>query len=50
MVSATSMASFQKLGYLKDLGVDILWLSPIYKSPLADMGHDMYNDIFILLF
>jgi len=44
------MASFQKLGYLKDLGVDILWLSPIYKSPLADMGHDMYNDIFILLF
>ena len=25
-----------KLDYLKDLGVDIIWLSPIYKSPLAD--------------
>ncbi len=30
-----------KLDYLKELGVDILWLSPIYKSPLADMGYDM---------
>ena len=34
-----------KLDYLRSLGVDILWLSPIYKSPLADMGYDMYNDI-----
>ena len=25
-----------KLDYLKELGADILWLSPIYKSPLAD--------------
>ena len=32
-----------KLGYLRDLGVDILWLSPIYRSPLADMGYDMYS-------
>jgi len=39
-----------KLDYLRGLGVDILWLSPIYKSPLADMGYDMYNDIFIPLF
>lgn len=31
-----------KLDYLKDLGVDVLWLSPIYRSPLADMGYDMY--------
>jgi oligo-1,6-glucosidase len=31
-----------KLGYLKDLGVDVLWLSPIYRSPLADMGYDMW--------
>lgn len=30
-----------KLDYLKDLGVDVLWLSPIYRSPLADMGYDM---------
>lgn len=30
-----------KLDYLKDLGVDILWLSPIYCSPLADQGYDI---------
>ncbi len=30
-----------KLDYLKDLGVDVLWLCPIYQSPLADMGYDM---------
>ncbi|KAF7334998.1 Glycoside hydrolase family 13 protein [Mycena venus] len=30
-----------KLDYLKDLGVDVLWLNPIYKSPLADMGYDI---------
>ncbi|KAL1738051.1 glycoside hydrolase superfamily, partial [Schizophyllum fasciatum] len=33
-----------KLDYLKDLGVDVLWLSPIYKSPLADYGYDMSID------
>lgn len=32
-----------KLDYLKDLGVDVLWLSPIYRSPLADMGYDVSN-------
>jgi len=32
-----------KLDYLKDLGVDVLWLSPIYKSPLADRGYDMVS-------
>lgn len=30
-----------KLDYLKDLGVDILWLSPIYKSPQFDLGYDV---------
>lgn len=30
-----------KLDYLKELGVDILWLSPIYCSPLADQGYDI---------
>lgn len=30
-----------KLDYLKDLGVDIIWLSPIYVSPLADQGYDI---------
>ena len=30
-----------KLDYLADLGIDILWLSPCYQSPLADQGHDI---------
>lgn len=30
-----------KLDYLQDLGVDILWLSPCYQSPLADQGYDI---------
>ncbi|MCR5486407.1 MAG: alpha-glucosidase [Lachnospiraceae bacterium] len=31
----------EKLDYLKELGVGILWLSPIYVSPLADQGYDI---------
>ena len=36
-----------KLDYLQDLGVDIIWLSPCYPSPLADEGYDIsdYYDI-----
>lgn len=36
-----------KLHYLKDLGVDIIWLSPVYKSPNCDNGYDIadYRDI-----
>lgn len=30
-----------KLDYLKELGVDIVWLSPCYRSPLADQGYDI---------
>ena len=30
-----------RLDYLKELGVDIIWLSPIYVSPLADQGYDI---------
>ncbi len=30
-----------RLGHLRWLGVDALWLSPIYPSPLADMGYDV---------
>ena len=30
-----------KLDYLKELGVDALWLSPIFKSPQKNMGYDM---------
>lgn len=30
-----------KLDYLKGLGVDVIWISPIYPSPLVDMGYDI---------
>ena len=30
-----------KLDYLRDLGIDIIWLSPIYKSPFVDQGYDI---------
>lgn len=36
-----------RLDYLKELGVDVLWLSPVYKSPNDDNGYDIsdYRDI-----
>jgi oligo-1,6-glucosidase len=36
-----------KLDYLKDLGIDVVWLSPVYKSPNDDNGYDIsdYRDI-----
>lgn len=30
-----------RLDYLKELGIDIVWLSPIYKSPFVDQGYDI---------
>ena len=34
-----------KLDYLRWLGVDAVWLSPIYPSPMADFGYDISNYI-----
>lgn len=36
-----------KVGYLADLGVDVIWLSPVYPSPQDDAGYDIsdYQDI-----
>jgi len=36
-----------RLDYLRALGVDVIWLSPIYRSPQADNGYDIsdYRDI-----
>jgi alpha-glucosidase len=38
---------FERLDYCTRLGVDALWLSPIYPSPMADFGYDVsdYTDI-----
>ena len=33
----------EKLDYLKKLGVEVLWLTPMYKSPQADNGYDISN-------
>nr|BBH86282.1 alpha-amylase [Thermosporothrix sp. COM3] len=33
----------QKLDYLRWLGVDAIWLSPMYPSPMADFGYDISN-------
>lgn len=37
----------EKLDYLKNLGIDVIWISPIYKSPNDDNGYDIsdYRDI-----
>ncbi|MGN0487576.1 MAG: alpha-glucosidase [Acutalibacteraceae bacterium] len=32
-----------KLDYIKDLGVDAIWFSPLYPSPNADYGYDIAN-------
>jgi alpha-glucosidase len=32
-----------RLDYLRDLGVDAIWLSPVYPSPQADFGYDVSN-------
>ncbi len=31
----------QKLPYLSDLGIDAIWLSPVYPSPMIDFGYDI---------
>lgn len=37
----------EKLDYIKELGIDIIWLSPVYKTPYIDQGYDIsdYYDI-----
>ena len=32
-----------KIDYIADLGVDAIWLSPIFTSPMQDMGYDVSN-------
>ncbi len=33
----------EKLDYLKELGIDVIWLSPVYQSPMDDNGYDISN-------
>jgi hypothetical protein len=39
--NGTLLGILSKVDYLKDLGIDVIWLSPIYTSPMADMGYDI---------
>src|ERR1700676_5511787 len=32
---------FHRLGHLVDLGIDAVWISPIYPSPMVDFGYDV---------
>jgi alpha-glucosidase len=32
-----------RLDYLTELGVDAVWVSPVYRSPMADFGYDVSN-------
>ena len=43
MVSGILPGVIEKLDYLKDLGIDVIWLSPMYKSPNDDNGYDISN-------
>jgi alpha-glucosidase len=46
-VSAVCSGVTEKLEHLKDIGVGGVWLSPIFKSPMADFGYDIsdFKDI-----
>lgn len=33
----------QKLEYLKYLGINVIWLNPIFESPMVDNGYDISN-------
>lgn len=34
---------YEKLDYLAELGIDVIWMSPVYKSPNDDNGYDISN-------
>lgn len=38
-----SLGITQRADYFKEIGVRAIWLSPIFKSPLADFGYDISN-------
>ena len=44
---ATFRGSSSRLDYLAELGVDVVWLSPVYASPMDDNGYDIsdYQDV-----
>lgn len=33
----------KELDHFVDLGIDIVWINPIFKSPMYDMGYDVEN-------
>ena len=37
----TPAGIYQKLDYVKEIGVDVIWIQPFYKSPMLDNGYDV---------
>ena len=33
--------NYSKFDYLKELGIDVIWLTPVYQSPQHDNGYDI---------
>lgn len=46
-MASLNICSDSRVDYLKDFGIDVIWLSPTYKSPMDDWGYDIsdYEDI-----
>lgn len=32
---------YEKLDYIKDMGIETIWIQPFYRSPMADLGYDV---------
>jgi alpha-glucosidase len=41
IISSFATGITSRLDYLSDIGINAIWLSPIYKSPMADFGFDI---------
>jgi maltooligosyltrehalose synthase len=41
MMGSATFAASSKLPYLKTLGITVIWVSPFYRSPMADNGYDI---------
>ena len=37
------LGAYSKLPYIKNLGIGVIWLSPIMESPMVDFGYDISN-------
>lgn len=38
---SSSVGIYEKLDYIKGIGIETVWIQPFYKSPMADFGYDV---------